>query len=79
MNCALVCVDIDSNRMMKMSCQYHELRLAPYSVGGFQFVSIFPTVVLLPTEISKQSALAVSQYLRDNQHQSTGMFKFALA
>jgi hypothetical protein len=31
------------------------------------------------TKISKQSALAVHKHLRDNQHQSTGMFKFALA
>lgn len=31
------------------------------------------------TKFSKQSALAVSQYLRDNQQQSTGKFKFALA
>ena len=31
------------------------------------------------TKFSKQSALAVKQYFRDNQHQSTGMSKFALA
>lgn len=79
MNCALVCVDIDSNRMLKMSCRYHELRMAPYSVGGFQSLSISPTGVLLPTEISKQSALAVSQYHRDNQHQSPGRPRYALA
>ncbi len=31
------------------------------------------------TKISKQSALAVQQLYRDNQHQSTGMFRYALA
>jgi len=30
-------------------------------------------------KISKQSALAVIQYLRDNQHQSPGRPRFALA
>lgn len=30
-------------------------------------------------KISKQSALAVTQPFRDNQHQSTGKFKYALA
>ena len=33
----------------------------------------------IANKISKQSALAVQQLFRDNQHQSTGMFKFALA
>jgi hypothetical protein len=33
----------------------------------------------LSAKTSKQSALAVSQHLRDNQHQSTGMFRYALA
>ena len=31
------------------------------------------------TKISKQSALAVQQLFRDNQHQSTGKFRSALA
>lgn len=31
------------------------------------------------TKFSKQSALAVKHNFRDNQHQSTGMSKFALA
>ena len=31
------------------------------------------------TKFSKQSALAVQQFLSENQHQSTGMFKYALA
>ena len=43
-------------------------------VPGCRFVSL-----VTATKISKQSALAVTHYLRDNQHQSPGRPRYALA
>ena len=43
------------------------------------FVPMSVIPIQKESKISKQSALAVQQLFRDNQHQSTGMFKFALA
>lgn len=41
---------------------------------------LMPTTSFFPKpKISKQSALAVSHYLRDNQHQSPGRPGYALA
>ena len=49
------------------------LRLLLPCVVAFPF---FRTVVFVKTKISKKSALAVHNFFRDNQHQSTGSSRF---
>ena len=74
-----LCFDIDSNRMMKVTFLQLGLHVVPDIVGDCGSMSGIADGVPFQLEISKQSALAVLQYHRDNQHQSTVRFKYALA